>query len=148
MYVLDSSALIRYLDNEAGADRVEEILKLCVAGTAGVVISAVQWGEVAGNIRRRFGPVEQVRLLGTTLPSEAEIIAVSGERAVRAAELKVDHRIAFADAIALELAMTSPNHILVTADFEFKSVAALARVEFLANKSPLTPVALASTPAR
>lgn len=146
VYVLDSSALIRYLDNEAGADRVEEILKVCIAGTAGVVISAVQWGEVAGNIRRRFGPVEQVRLLGTTLPSEAEIIAVSGERAVRAAELKVDHRIAFADAIAL--AMTSPNHILVTADFEFKSVAALARVEFLANKSPLTPVALASTPAR
>jgi PIN domain nuclease of toxin-antitoxin system len=33
-YVLDSSTIIRYIDNEPGADRVEEILIECVAGRA------------------------------------------------------------------------------------------------------------------
>lgn len=73
VYILDSSALIRYIDNEAGAERVEHILKACVAGTVQVQISALQWGEVAGNIRTRFGPTDQLRLLGTILPSEAKI---------------------------------------------------------------------------
>lgn len=59
---------------------------------------------------------------------------VTGERAVRAAELKVDHGIAFADAIALELAIGSPDHIFLTADYGFKSVDKLARIEFLPNK--------------
>lgn len=134
VYVLDSSALIRYVDDEAGAGRVEDILKACVAGSAGVWISALQWGEVAGNIRRRFGATDQLRVLSTLLPSEAEIIPVTGDRAVRAAELKVDRKIAYADAVALELAMESAEHVLVTADFGFKDVDVLARVEFLPSK--------------
>ena len=46
-YVLDSSSLIRYIDNEAGSARLEEILTECVAGRADVCVSAVQWGEIA-----------------------------------------------------------------------------------------------------
>ncbi len=55
-------------------------------------------------------------------------------QAVRAAELKVDRNISYADAFALELAMRSPEHVLVTADYEFKKVTDLARTEFLPVK--------------
>jgi len=133
-YILDSSALIRYIDNEAGAVRVREILRALVAGDAEVFISAVQWGEVAGNVRKRADVTEQERVMSSLLPSEASIVPVSGERAVRAAAIRVDHKVAYADAIALELAMSFRNHVLVTADYGFKGVEDLARIEFLPLK--------------
>ena len=134
VYVLDSSALIRYVDDEAGAKRVEEILGACSAERAEVCISAVQWSEVAGNFRKRMGATEGLRILSALLPSEASIVEVNAERAVRAAGLKVDHKLAYADAFAIELAVSSPDHILVTADYGFKAVGDLVRIEFLPAK--------------
>jgi predicted nucleic acid-binding protein len=134
VYVLDSSALIRYLDREVGGDRAKAILKACVTGQAELRISAVQWGEVAGNLRKRFGAQEEYRILSSLLPSEAEIVPASGERAVRAAELRVDHKMGYADAFAMELAMDSPDHVFVTADYGFKSVDNLTQIEFLPAK--------------
>jgi predicted nucleic acid-binding protein len=134
VYVLDSSAVIRYIDSQAGADRVNQVLKACVAGEVEVCISAVQWGEVAGNLRKRLGATQQRRILSSLLPSELEIVPVSGERAVRAAELKVDRKISYADAFALELATSLADHVLVTADYGFKDVDDLAQIEFLPLK--------------
>ncbi len=133
-YVLDASSLIRYIDNEAGADRVEEILGECVAGEAAVFISAVQWGEVASNLRKRMGESHERRIMSGLLPSEAEIVPATGDHAVRAGDLRVDKRIAYTDAFALNLAMQSSRHVLVTADYGFKSVDALAKIEFLPVK--------------
>jgi predicted nucleic acid-binding protein len=61
-------------------------------------------------------------------------VAATGERALRAAAIKIDRKIAYADAFALDLAMDSPDHVLVTADYDFKAVAGLARIEFLPLK--------------
>ena len=133
-YVLDSSALLRYIDDEAGGDRVVEILAACVAGQAEVRISAVQWGEVAGNLRRRLGASQEARIMSSLLPTECEIVPARGERAIRAAGIKVDRKVAYADAFALELAMSSSSHILMTADYDFKDVADLANIEFLPVK--------------
>src|ERR1017187_1035016 len=98
IYVLDSSALLRYVEGEAGADRIEEILRACVSGRVEVCISAMQWGEIAGRLRQRFGESDEMRILSGLLPSEARIVPVSGERAVLAANLKIDRKIAYADA--------------------------------------------------
>ena len=133
-YVLDSSSLIRYIDNEAGASRVEEILGQCAAGRAMVFISAIQWGEVAGNLRKRMGASHEMRILSGLLPSEVEIVPANAECATRAGDLRVDRKIAYADAFALELAMQSVDHVLVTADYDFKAVDDLARIEFLPPK--------------
>jgi PIN domain nuclease of toxin-antitoxin system len=133
-FVLDSSSLLRYVDNETGADRVEEILISCVSGEATASVSAVQWGEVAGSLRKRVGTSEEMHILSSLLPSEAAIVPVTAERAVHAAGLKVDRNIAYADAFALELAMESAEHVLVTADYGFKPVGDLARIEFLPLK--------------
>jgi len=133
VFVLDSSALIRYIDNEPGASRVVEILKACVAGLADIRISALQWGEVAGNIRKRAGATEETRIL-SRLPSEIEVVPVSASDAVRAADLKVDRKIGYADGFAVGLALGLREHILVTADFGFKAVEDLAKIEFLPAK--------------
>ncbi len=133
-YVLDSSAVLRYIDGEKGSERMEELLRLCVAWQIRLEISSVQWGEIAGRLLKRLGRGEQRKALSTLLPSEAQIIPATAERAVHAAELKVDHSLGYADAFALDLAMDSPDHVLVTADYGFQPVTDLAKIEFLPTK--------------
>ena len=134
VFVLDSSAVLRFLDSEAGADRVGEIFELRGAQTAEIAISAVQWGEIAGKVRKRLGESGQNRALALLSRFQPTIVAATGDRAVNAAELKIDRRISYADAFALNLAMDSSQHVLVTADYDFKAVEDLARIEFLPAK--------------
>lgn len=133
-YALDSSAVLRYFDDGAGADRVEEVLIACAGRQAKLTISALHWGEIAGKLRKRFGEADEIRFLGSLLPSEATIVSATADRAIHAAGLKVDRNIAYADAFALDLAMDSPEHVLVTADYDFKTVVDLAQIEFLPAK--------------
>jgi predicted nucleic acid-binding protein len=67
-------------------------------------------------------------------PRAPKVVPASAERAIHAADIKVDRNIAYADAFAVDLAMDSPGHVLVTADYGFKSVEDLARIEFLPAK--------------
>jgi|ERR1035438_1691059 predicted nucleic acid-binding protein len=134
VFVLDSSAVLRHIDGEAGADRVEEIIRLALLGEAEVQLSALQWGEIAGIQRRRFGVQEQMRVLQSLLQFDIRVIPATAERAVRAAEIKEDRKLAYANAFAIELAMDSTDHLLVTADYDFKEVADMARIEFLPVK--------------
>jgi PIN domain nuclease of toxin-antitoxin system len=133
-YVLDSSAALRYVDDGAGADRVEQILSECASRKAFVEISAIQWGEIAGKLRKRFGAANEARMLGGLIPSEASIVPATADRAVGAAALKVDRNMAYADGFVLQLAMDSRDHVLITADYGFKAVDDLARIEFLPAK--------------
>ena len=73
-YVLDSSALIRYIDGEPGGDRVKEVLKACVKRQAEVWISAVQWGEIAGTSANDWARPTKSGILSSLLPSEVRIV--------------------------------------------------------------------------
>jgi predicted nucleic acid-binding protein len=134
VYVLDASALLRFLDKEAGWELVADILAAARSGSAELEISAIQWGEVAGAVRKKAGPAKESRALDGLAQFAPRIQTITGEHAIRAAALKVDRRISYADAFALDLAMGSPNRVLVTADYGFKSVDDLARIEFLPAK--------------
>ena len=134
IFVLDSSAVLRLLDKEAGWDRVATILECHWDRTCEIEISAVQWGEIAGRVRKGAGVAEQNRAIRKLSELQPRIVPASADRAVRAAELKVDRKISYADAFALELAMASGDHVLVTADYEFKKVNDLAKIEFLPIK--------------
>lgn len=134
VYVLDSSAILRFLDREAGWQRTAEILAAGRSGSVELEISALQWGEVAGAVRKKAGPATESRALDGLAQFSPRITMITVEQAVRAAELKVDRKISYADAFALELAMASPDHVLLTADYGFKDVEDLARIEFLPAK--------------
>jgi predicted nucleic acid-binding protein len=134
IFIFDSSAVLRYIDDEAGAERVGEIFKSCLRRRCEMRISALQWGEIAGRLRKRLGASKSKRVLETLMPLELEIVPASGARAVRAAILRIDYKTSYADGFALELAMESAEHVLVTADYDFKAVADMARIEFLPLK--------------
>lgn len=134
VYVLDASAILRMLDREAGWERVAALLEASWEGSAEILLSAVQWGEIAGKLRKRLGPDRQNQALADLSEFHLHIVEVTPERAVRAAELKVDHGIGYADAFALEVALEKPGSVLVTADYGFKAVEAVAAIEFLPGK--------------
>ena len=133
-FILDSSAVLRYIDDEAGADRMGEIFIDCVQGQSEMRISALQWGEIAGKLRKRLGLIQATRALDSLIPQELQIIPATGERAIRASALRLERKIPYVDGFALDLAMDSVDRILVTADYDFKAVSDLARIEFLPVK--------------
>lgn len=134
-YVLDASALLRYLDNEAGAERVEQIIKGHIAEKNYAAISAIHWGEVAGIAWKRHGEAG-LRVVTSRLSAFGmEIVAVTGERAARSAVIKQRFGIPYADAFGVDLAGDSPDHVLVTADFDVAPAKQDVRIEFL----PLKP---------
>jgi predicted nucleic acid-binding protein len=134
-YVLDASAILRYLDGEAGADRVAAIIKEHLAGKSRAVVSAVHWGEVAGIVWKRYGETGMKTALSRLSAFGMEVVPVTAERAVKSAVIKHEHGIPYADAFGVDLAGDSAEHVLVTADFDVQPAKQLVRIEFLPLKA-------------
>ena len=133
-YALDASAILRYLDGEAGGDRVSAILKEQMRGACRVVISTIQWGEVAGRIFKSHGKQHCYSTLSQILAMGVEVMPASAERAVNAALIKAHKKIPYADAFAVELAASISGCVLVTSDFDLKPAAHDVKIEFLPKK--------------
>lgn len=134
IYVPDASAILRYLDNEAGAERVATIIKLHIAGAARVIVSDTHWGEIAGVVYKRHGAETTAKVMSRLDEFALESAPVTRERAVNAAIIKAKTGIPYADALGVELASDSAEHIFVTADFDVKPATNLVRIEFLPVK--------------
>ncbi|MGA9495691.1 MAG: PIN domain-containing protein [Terriglobales bacterium] len=133
-YVLDSSAILHYLDDEAGAARVAEIIKSHLAGGCAAVVSALHWGEVAGITGKLHGRPAMELVLSRLSSFGLPIIAADADRAVRASSIKLKRGIPYVDAFGIELASDSRDHVFVTADFDFKPASRDVTIEFLPAK--------------
>ncbi|MGA9527263.1 MAG: PIN domain-containing protein [Terriglobales bacterium] len=133
-YVLDSSAILRYLDDEAGAARVAEIIKSHLAGGCVAAISALHWGEVAGITCKLHGRAAMELVLSRLSWFGLTIVAADADRAVRSAMIKLKREIPYVDAFGIELASGSREHVFVTADFDFKPASRDVAIEFLPVK--------------
>jgi predicted nucleic acid-binding protein len=133
-YVLDSSAILRYLDDEAGAARVAEIIKSHLAGGCEAVVSALHWGEVAGITCKLHGKPAMELVLSRLSSFGLPIIAADADRTVRSSLIKLKRKIPYVDAFGIELASDSREHVFVTADFDFKPASRDVTIEFLPAK--------------
>jgi|HubBroStandDraft_4_1064222.scaffolds.fasta_scaffold64038_4 predicted nucleic acid-binding protein len=133
-YVLDSSAVLRYLDGEAGSDRVSEIIKDHLAGRCEAVICSLHWGEIAGQTCKQRGTRAMELVLSRLRALGVQAVAVDADRAVRAALIKVETGIPYVDAFGVELAGRGLDRVLVTADFDFKAAGRNVKIEFLPAK--------------
>ena len=132
--VLDASAILRYLDNEAGADRVATIIKAHIAGEARAIVSDLHWGEIAGVVYKRHGADVMEKVMSRLDAFGFESASVTRGRAMDAAIIKVQTGIPYADALGVQLASDSSEHIFITADFDVKPAANRVRIEFLPVK--------------
>ncbi len=133
-FALDTSAILRYIDSEAGPDRVAEIFLAKTAGTAEVVTSAIHWGEFVGVILKRHGHSAVQVAIERLNAVPVRVIPATAERAARAAAIKFRYVIPYADAFGVELAGDTPDHVLVTADFDVKPAQGAIAIEFLPTK--------------
>ena len=132
-YALDASAMLRFLEAEAGADRVEAIFREALRGEARIVASALHWGEVAGCAYRSRDRKVVDLVLQRLLQFGIEVVPVTAEQAIGAALIRADHKIPYVDAFGAALA-TAPDYVFVTADFDLKPAASIANLEFLPAK--------------
>lgn len=133
-YVLDSSAVLRYLDGEAGSDRVSEIIKGHLTGGCEAVISSLHWGEIAGHTCKRRGRGAMDSVLSRLVAFGIPVVSVDADRAVRAALIRLKTPIPYVDAFGVELTAKSREHVFVTADFDFKAASRDVKIEFLPAK--------------
>ncbi len=135
-FVLDASAILRYLDGEAGGERVETILLAHAEGFGMVVVSAINWGEVAGILFKRHGLESANSVLRHLRALNFEIVPATAERSERASRIRIQRNLPYADAFCVELASDSTDHVLVTADFDMKPAENEVHIEFLPAKLP------------
>ena len=133
-YVLDSSAILRYLDDEAGAARVAEIIKSHLAGTSEAIIAAPHWGEIAGITCKVRGKQAMEMVLSRLSAFGIQVVPADGDQAVSAALIKLKRMIPYVDAFGIAVAAAARDRVFVTADFDFKAASGDAKIEFLPAK--------------
>ncbi len=132
-FSLDTSAVLRFVDREAGADRIEEILDQRDRGLARVTMCAVHWSEIIGFFLKHFDHASATAISKVEFLS-IEVTPVTVERATQAARLRHRYKLPFADSFGLELAYNTSDSVLITADFDVKPAAQDIAIEFLPVK--------------
>lgn len=120
-YVLDASALLAFLRDKPGASKVDELLKESIRGRAGVLMSAVNFGEVYGSVLRHFGPEQALTTVQAVGPLPIEMVDATPSRALKAADVKAKHQLYYADSFAAALAIEH-KATLVTSDSDFRKL--------------------------
>lgn len=136
-YVLDSFALLAYLEGAAGMPRVRSVLEGAAVGRGRVYLSLINLGEVLYITERERGLVEARRTLGAVDQLPLAIVHVSRSTALAAAHVKARFPISYADAFAV-VAAQDHGGVVMTEDPEFRPLAdaGLVAVEWLPRRQP------------
>ncbi len=120
-YVLDASALICFLQKTPGAYKVNELLKEALQERVKLLMSAVNYGEVYGKILRDRGPEQALTAVQAVSPLPIAMLDATPQRACQAADIKVKHKLYYADSFAAALAIEH-KATLVTSDSDFRKL--------------------------
>jgi predicted nucleic acid-binding protein len=135
-YVLDSFAVLAYLEAEAGMPRVQTLLTGAAAGGYALYLSLMNLGEVLYITERERGLVQAQQTVAVLDQLPLQVVPVSRATVLAAAHVKARFAVAFADAFAV-VAAQEYGAILVTGDPEFRAVAeaGLISVDWIGSRS-------------
>ncbi|HYJ86209.1 MAG TPA: type II toxin-antitoxin system VapC family toxin [Pyrinomonadaceae bacterium] len=128
--VLDSWAVMAYLEDEATAEKVADIIADAHEEKIPLLMTVVNAGEVwyilarEASVAEADASVRQLRQLGIAF------VNADWDLAHDAGGFKAKHKMSFADCFAAALAKQRKAH-LVTGDQEFKQVEQEVTIEFL-----------------
>ena len=116
--VLDSWALLCYLEQELGFEKMIELFEKAVESSKPLLMCIVNWGEVYYLVARRFGEqkAQEIEQLIQTLP--IALVEADKSLAREAARIKATKPMAYADCFAAALARLKKAE-LYTGDPEF-----------------------------
>lgn len=120
IYVLDASAVVRYLTNGIGEEKVDALIHRSRKLEVRLLISVVNWGEALYVLAGMIG-IEKATTALKTMSAVLESVAVDEELAEAAAILKHQTKLGYADCYAAALALRM-DATLVTSDPDFKKL--------------------------
>lgn len=128
--IFDSFAILRYYQDEPGAGRVEKRLRSAQRGAAKAIMNEINLGEVYYLTIRRMGLEPAKENLERLLALPIEIVSPDSGIIMRAAEIKAQFAISYADCFAVATAQLLSGSIL-TGDPEFQKVEHLVSVDWI-----------------
>jgi ribonuclease VapC len=130
VYVLDSFALLAYLQTEPGGPRVKAVLAQAEKKQAEVYLSIINYGEAVYITEREQGLPAAHKLIAAVDQLPITIVEADRRLAFAAAHLKAHYPISYADTFVVALAQQK-QAVLLTGDPEFRKVEHLVTIEWL-----------------
>lgn len=128
--VLDSYAVLAYLEGESGRSTVVDILDAAQSGDCIVVMSIINVGEVLYIVERERGLKKAHEVLAGLKQLSIEILPASQDAVFAAAHIKANFRISYADAFVVAAAQERQG-IVYTGAPEFKEVENIIQVQWI-----------------
>lgn len=128
--MLDSFAVLAWVQNEPGADRIEALLTRAQRRKTPLLLNVINLGEIYYRLARQQGHsfaqeiIRQIEILPLQLYPCDQVLVLE------AAKVKADYSMAYADAFAVATALRE-NAVVVTGDPEFRQVEHLVTIEWL-----------------
>ena len=128
--VLDSHAILRFAQDEAGADRVEALLSDAQKGSILAFVNEINLGEIYYITARRLGADFARLFLDHFSTFAVERVPASWEIILSAAEVKASYALSYADCFAVATALKC-QAVVVTGDPEFRKVERLVHIDWI-----------------
>jgi predicted nucleic acid-binding protein len=128
--LFDSHALLKFSQDEEGADKVEQFLLYSLNRNLKAYLSEINLGEIYYISIRRLGLESAKLYLEQLLDLPIDIVSPSSEIIREAAEIKAQYAISYADCFAVATALKYSASI-ITGDPEFKKVDHIVKIEWL-----------------
>lgn len=126
-FVLDSFALLSFIQKEPGNEPVKVILDDAMSGKARVMLNVINMGEIIYTVQRRFGQQAKLDVVKSISLLEIWILPAPNDLVYRAAELKAQFPISYADTFVVASAL-GHGATVVTGDPEFRQVEHLVKI--------------------
>lgn len=128
--VLDSFALLAYLRDETGAEKVQHLLERASRKGAALLMTEVNYAEVKYITLRKQGAEAWKQVQDSLVSLPLEFVPIGRELADIAADFKSQVSLSLADAFAAALAKERRAE-LVTGDSEFKPLEGTIKILWL-----------------
>ena len=128
--LLDSFAALAWLQDEAGAETVEGLLLAARREHLSLLMTVINLGEVYYRVARQHGHPFAAGVIRQFKALPIELCPCDEDLALRAAKIKADFPMAFADAVATAAAQREEATV-ITGDPEFRKVEHLVTIHWL-----------------
>lgn len=130
VFVLDSYAILAYLQDEPAASMIEKLLETASQQKSRLLFSLINLGELLYITERRGGIVKAQDTLALIQQLAIELVPADEQLVFAAAHIKANHPLSYADSFVVAVALEEGATIL-TGDPEFQAVEDLVKVEWL-----------------
>ena len=120
-YVLDTWAIIAYLEDEPSAELVSELISKAHERHCPIFMTVVNAGEVWYTVAREISENEANTALKALSELRIQLINIDWELTQESARFKSQHKLSYADCFAAALSKQL-HAVLITGDKEFKAL--------------------------